>query len=130
MASLTFAEGVAVAGLVFATIAVIFVVPYILVAFGFFPDSVLLIFTILAVDGHRSSSFFNFLLAIQCVLAIGERLNVAVEEPIAHEIVVAFERLLGVDRPENFNTLPSSIPDVTLCLHTTQLSYIAQLLLV
>ncbi|KAN0119454.1 hypothetical protein V8E51_001662 [Hyaloscypha variabilis] len=37
--ALTFSEGVAVATLVFTILAVLFVVPYVLVAFGFFPDS-------------------------------------------------------------------------------------------
>ena len=36
---LTFSEGVAIATLVFTILAVLFVLPYLLVAFGFFPDS-------------------------------------------------------------------------------------------
>jgi hypothetical protein len=36
---LTFTEGVAVATLVFAILAVLCVLPYLVVAFGFFPDS-------------------------------------------------------------------------------------------
>lgn len=36
---LTFSEGVAVATLVFTILAVLFIMPYLLVAFGFFPDS-------------------------------------------------------------------------------------------
>ncbi|PMD33236.1 hypothetical protein L207DRAFT_589602 [Hyaloscypha variabilis F] len=37
--ALTFSEGVAVATLVFTILAVLFVVPYVIVAFGFFPES-------------------------------------------------------------------------------------------
>jgi hypothetical protein len=36
---LTFTEGVAVAALVFTILAVLLVLPYLVVAFGFFPDS-------------------------------------------------------------------------------------------